>query len=1170
MRSCLRQRPLPQDGGGARPQGRRWPTFGWAVLCGCLWVGLAASPQPSSAQETPSAGQSGVTAIGDLPPDVRPVYLSRVEIDGDVVGNLAELRIEIDVNLTVDGWQAADLALAEAGIVRSDHSSEATDATAAPVLDADRGTGLRWRFRGRGRHTLTLDTLVPVSAAPGGGQRLALSLPTLPNDLYEATLRLRVEADPVEVRAPDAIAIQTRRVRKPSGRDEPSAGVDSAIDAVRTEIRASVQQTRLQVDWSEPLAVETRRIATAETDFTVRFAADGRSLDLTAAQTLTATNPAALEQFTVELPRAFELVAVAAADRRMIETERLERSAGESAGRLRIRVAEPPDGPLRLVWQFRRLLDLSAEQTLEVDGLAVPNAARQNGTVLFEPSESFQLRFDRSSIEAARLLEAISPLRTEATSRRTFGIEAQPFRLPMTLVPQRPYLSTAQTARLHVDRDRITLVSRIAGRIETGRATEIAIRWNPVAGDGWSPLAVFSPERLSRTERLRLTPGDPTGGSIGPLAVLRGSLDPQGTGWLFRPEEPLSGSFELLLTASRPLMSNETAAIPLPLVVAEQVRPPTIEVGGDDAVEVELSGVGESHLRELSPEASPVAADDTPALPSVRSYEASGESPEIEASVTWHPRDVTVTASAAVRLVQPNGEAVPMLESTQTLDYIVRYGREETVRLQVPAETLSRRSLDQVVRAVPIAIDSVPVDPAAVVAVTPDQLAIPLPEGRSRFAVTIGPFWTPARSGPPGGRAPTTLEGPDPTESVSDSTTVPLFSPATAPLREIVCRLDQTGRGDLTLLDAEETISEGVATDGWVRLPLDGDPTYSAPGGAAIRVRIGTAAKAPRPPLVIGAGLVAIDFTADGDALVTTRLRIAAADFASVDGELAFSLPSDAREVVVAVDDETRQASSEEVAGAAPRRLYTATLSRAGEAPAAAGDREVRIAYRLPRRYGGSGRTAAELPELMVDAFARRVDVAIALPPDDRLLVSPASLTPLFAWTRSRLAWERIAPDPVQREWAERWTEPEPGAYLFRSTGYPGSVRLVAIDRSLLVLLGAAVTLAFAFLLMKAPPRHQLPLVLVAAFSVALAGVRFQEPLQVMAQPALLGLTLAIVAVSVDRWNRSERVAPVLTVPSESEFLPASETGPLESVATVVQPGVTLVTAPASRSDVQV
>ena len=105
----------------------------------------------------------------------------------------------------------------------------------------------------------------------------------------------------------------------------------------------------------------------------------------------------------------------------------------------------------------------------------------------------------------------------------------------------------------------------------------------------------------------------------------------------------------------------------------------------------------------------------------------------------------------------------------------------------------------------------------------------------------------------------------------------------------------------------------------------------------------------------------------------------------------------------------------------------------------------------------------------------------------------------------------------------------------------------------MIVFVGAGLALAVGFVLLKVPATRNVFSLLLLTFVVALVALWYMEPVQVLLQPALLGLLLAVVAALIEGGLKRQRAGAVLTLSSPSDFvgpvMPASSADHLLSVA---------------------
>jgi hypothetical protein len=183
----------------------------------------------------------------------------------------------------------------------------------------------------------------------------------------------------------------------------------------------------------------------------------------------------------------------------------------------------------------------------------------------------------------------------------------------------------------------------------------------------------------------------------------------------------------------------------------------------------------------------------------------------------------------------------------------------------------------------------------------------------------------------------------------------------------------------------------------------------------------------------------------------------------------------------------------------------------------------------------------------------------VELPPHQHLFTEPDGFSPEYRWRSGRLFWAR------HPEWSVADLEDWIGAsgpsltaaasdgnrYVFGTFGPPPPLSFRTMSQSAIVLIGAGTALLLGLVLVKWPVTRHVLTIISAGFVVALLGVWFPAPVQVLLQPAALGLLLAIIAAAIDGFvNRRSRPVTV-TLTSSSGFAGPASSHPRTPVAGV-------------------
>ncbi len=195
------------------------------------------------------------------------------------------------------------------------------------------------------------------------------------------------------------------------------------------------------------------------------------------------------------------------------------------------------------------------------------------------------------------------------------------------------------------------------------------------------------------------------------------------------------------------------------------------------------------------------------------------------------------------------------------------------------------------------------------------------------------------------------------------------------------------------------------------------------------------------------------------------------------------------------------------------------------------GLRRLEVAYEFvsPRSKGGRPSTIVAYPVFPEEVYVEQVICRLILPESDVLTHSPEGATRLFEWKRNGFFWKRmLAPEYFQILTSNGFTEANDAAGReglgYRILGAPSRLVIQSIDRSLVILLGAGISLILGFFFWTVRRLRNVITFLVLGFTLCLIGIWQAEAIQVLLQPALFGAALAATATAVDGRSRRRRV----------------------------------------------
>ncbi|MFZ5831087.1 MAG: hypothetical protein ACOY3P_13430, partial [Planctomycetota bacterium] len=174
--------------------------------------------------------------------------------------------------------------------------------------------------------------------------------------------------------------------------------------------------------------------------------------------------------------------------------------------------------------------------------------------------------------------------------------------------------------------------------------------------------------------------------------------------------------------------------------------------------------------------------------------------------------------------------------------------------------------------------------------------------------------------------------------------------------------------------------------------------------------------------------------------------------------------------------------------------------------------------YYFPSTAAHGARERVELPRLEGDVWVRRLYWQLALPKQQHLLGVPPGLVQELIWGWTGWTWGRrpTLEQPELEQWCgapNRTPLPaETNRYLFSTFGPVAEVEIVTVSRPLLVMVASGAVLAFGLLLIYVPIlRHPITLFL-GAVAILATGVLYPQSTLLLAQAALLGLALVLLA----------------------------------------------------------
>ena len=219
-------------------------------------------------------------------------------------------------------------------------------------------------------------------------------------------------------------------------------------------------------------------------------------------------------------------------------------------------------------------------------------------------------------------------------------------------------------------------------------------------------------------------------------------------------------------------------------------------------------------------------------------------------------------------------------------------------------------------------------------------------------------------------------------------------------------------------------------------------------------------------------------------------------------------------------------------------------------------------------------------PEFSNNLWVEKTIWKISLPNYEHLFTIPPGYTPQYHWVNQDVFWSRQFSGqneiPVSLKNTPQLKNDFMGMndYQFYRLGPVTTLEFRALSRSMIVFIGAGTSLLLGFILMSISPLRSVLVLLIMMTAVSAVALWYASPVEVLLQPAVFGLLLAIVAAFINGSSRKRRESKQLTLSPTSDFIPPpthseriqpSEVDPED--ITAVRPGSEVIEKPVSSSE---
>ena len=999
----------------------------------------------------------------------RAIYISKLELEGVVQGDSAEVTASIDVALTREtgDWYVLPLRFDQASVLGNSYEGPGI---AAPE-GADRpGTGQRWVFKGKGRHHLTLQLRVPVRRSAAGRQ-LQLTLPELPAG-FRTLATLQVDDD--------------RAVRIASGQGT-VVDATSNPEAGGLKIDCEVAGTRWDLSWQirqgdEPaIGAVTTLITVAREDGRLQLAAD-QEIRVAWAD---------LDRLTVRTPPGFEIEFV----RQQLASEwtdplTIEESPGKP-GWVDVILAESEDEQIGLNWELSRPFPSDGD-VLRIDGFEVANTGIESGRVDVLDIPGHYVEWSNADEASITRVDPADDRLRGASVLQAFEYTHQPIGLDLEFSRIDAQFDGTAEYFVQLEEDEAHLYVDVQLDVISGSVEEVDLIWPDHVSDGWRPAGSTVRVRIDDDDQATSSEHEAT------LADEEESLS-------LKFSEPCTGRLHLLMHFVRSINPGD-GSLPcrFPQVIGIARQPQAATLVGPIDVELTLVGEEGEELDTLPPVER--RSNQLPAefgKPTAARYTI--DPPGRAIRVDYQRQQRSIAAKTLVTVTDLREDRVRVI---QEIAYTVAYGQVDSVLLDLPS------SFDRMLTRDDIALGEVFSefgphfrlrDGTPLTAEIADgHLKIELDDVRhGSFSIFVDYlFPIPERS-----------------DEHAVSFDVPVLASIDAEYGDIVLQIVDE---DVLRLDHAETgwRSELTRTssDAWsTRTPR-----------ASIRLsRDESIANDPQQYTIETAFLR----TWIGDQGQTTTY--ADYDVRYAPSRLLIILPREAGTADFYWNGRKLGGENEVRPHVEDSGQYLITIDER-RAELLSGRLSVRYRAKSPGLLNFISTRTVSFPRFPPRVWIEETIWEVGLPPGHSLFESPDGMIPQYSWERQIAVWMR-RPTSDYRDRRTRFLSSEAGAaplsqggnlYAYRAVGSLDEARFGSMAQTFIVLIGAGVTLLLGFVFGRIPATRNVFSILVLGFIFALASLWRLEMMQLLLQPALLGLLLALIATTFDTAARRRPRAP--------------------------------------------
>jgi len=1053
--------------------------------------------------------------------------------DGRVRDSWVELDVTVKLDITVKHWCRVPLGMNKA-VLTQVVEHEGPGRFFLGVVP-ETGDFVCWFRGGEGEtHTLRLKVHAPLEQVLG-----------------ESRLRLRV---PRAVQSRLTFLVKSAQVTTVAGATLLPA--DPRDDGTTAVALAGLSES-VQVSWRKGKESPPSAVTLLEAKGLLKVRVEGLDAISTEALLSVRSSNGPMKSFRVRLPSGFELsTPVKEPGYEVVEVTGAARkpNGGARTNMVEVRLTQAATDPVEIRLLARQELGrVRANSPVEVGLLEVVDAVRQSGSIALQVTGGATVEWVAG--EGVVRVDTLPPEMPRENTVAGFEYSQQPCSLKLKVLPEETWVSVDPQYLLQVGADAVQLRAELSYNVRGPKTDGVEVLLTGWQLDAVEPAALV---RLDALQPQELSPlvvhlAEPTNGpfKIEIRAHRTTRPTPKPIFWPNLLGSPVGDVATAVETAWWNRQVNQAAAeeplvvplaFPLPVPTADEVQPASVVVLPDDNVQV-TPLPGDSQGLRVATNPPPTGLPERIQAPLL--YETYTDDVQSRFAGTLQVLRRHVIADQETDVVVEGNTA----RVTQLIHYHIAHEGLDYLLVHLPPDLVRKEGFA-------VECDGSTVDPELlVVEETPEsdeglpRVRLPLAGSRIGGTDVRVSYTTPVGSAD--GGQPVTLSLPlaipvtedlkvvEPTSSLVDRlmrlfTAGPQDEQPNNSLRDrlsaVLADHPPISLPVETFVYRGHTLRVEVASSVQIRLPGGSWKAFEDTGDASgadwffsdtptTQVELGMVARGPRNTgtAIATRAWVQTWLNADG--------RRDRASFRVRTGgkPIQVRLPdgADTSKIQLFVDGDPVEW------GDTGRREMTVLM--AGEA-----DRRehlLELFYTFEPGRSPPGAMTLELPQIAGVDWVKRVFWQVVLPGNEELVAAPAGLTPETIWGWQGVRWgnrPRLATKDLEL-WMDtsRSSQVPAGAsqYLFSSFGPVESVALRTTNRSLIVLVASGVVLIGGLIWIYVPHVRRVWLVLLTIVVFAYFALAYPEPAIFVAQAAVLGIALAIVARHLYWFVIERRVA---------------------------------------------